>query len=79
MRHYRDHFFGVALVDQSVGGFDQGTAGVGHVVDEDGGFGGDGADENHAADLVGAGAFFVDQREVEVEAVGNGGGSIREG
>ena len=64
MRHYCHDFFSVALVDECVGGFNECAAGVGHVVDEDGGFGGDGADEDHAGDFVGAGALFVDQGEV---------------
>ena len=76
MRDDGDDFLGVALVDERVGGFDEGAAGVGHVVDEDGGFGGDVADENHTGDFVGAGALFVDEGEVEVEAVGDGGCSV---
>ena len=42
------------------GGGGEGPACVGHVVDEDGGSAGDVADEDHAADFVGAGTFFVD-------------------
>lgn len=60
VRHDRDDFLGVPVVDQCVGGFYQSTAGVGHVVDEDGGFPGDGADEDHARYFVRAGAFLVD-------------------
>ena len=75
VRHDGDDLLGAALVDQGLGGFGQGAAGVGHVVDEDGGLGGDGADEDHAGDFVGAGAFFVDEGEADVEAVGDRGRS----
>ena len=60
VRHYR------------FGGFDQSAARVGHVVDEDGDFVLDVADEDHAGDFVGARALFVDEGEAEVEAVGYG-------
>lgn len=68
-------FFG-AVLHHGVGGFDERAASVGHVVDEDGDAVLDVADEHHAADFVGAGAFFVDEGEAEVEAVGYGCCSI---
>jgi hypothetical protein len=55
------------------GGFDERAAGVGHVVDKDGDFVLDVADEHHAGDFIGARALFVDKGEAEVEAVGDGG------
>lgn len=65
-----------AVLDDDVGGLAQRAARVGHVVDDDGGFTRHVADQNHARDLVGAGALLVDQGEAKVEAVGNGGGSV---
>ena len=65
-----------AVLHDGVCGFDERAAGVGHVVDEDGGFAADVADEDHAGDFVGPGSLFVDEGEAEVEAVGNGGGSV---
>lgn len=47
------------------------TARVGHVVDEDGAAVAHVADEHHAVDLVGALALLVDEREVDVQAVGD--------
>lgn len=69
--------FGGAVGHDGVGGFDEGAAGVGHVVDEDGDFVGDVADEDHARDFVGASAFFVDEGEAEVETVGDGGCAVK--
>lgn len=43
-----------AVSDQRVGGLGQRAAGVGHVVDQDGDFAFDRADEGHAADFVGS-------------------------
>lgn len=63
------HDFRGAVSHNSIGGFDEGAAGIGHVVDEDGDFAADVADEGHFGDFVGAGTFFVDEGEVEVEAV----------
>jgi hypothetical protein len=54
------------------GRFDERAARVGHVVDEDGDFVLDVADEDHAGDFVGARALFVDEGEAEVKAVGYG-------
>ena len=65
--------FVCAVRHYGVSGFDKGPASVGHVVYEDGYFVADVADEDHAGDFVGTVAFFVDESEVEVEAVGDGG------
>lgn len=66
-----DDFLGAVRHD-GLGGFDEGAAGVRHVVDEDGDLAADVADESHFRDFVGAGALFVDEGEVQVEAVGYG-------
>ena len=52
-------FRGAVLRAESCGGCER-AACVGHVVNEDGDAGADGADEDHFAYFVGAGAFFVD-------------------
>ena len=68
----RDHGnsgFGAVLYDH-VGGFAEGAARVGHVVDDDGDAVAHVADENHAGDFVGAGALFMDEGEGEIEAIG---------
>lgn len=75
VRDNGDGFF-CAVRDDYVGGFDERAARVGHVVDDDGDAVFDVADEDHAGHFVGAGAFFVDQGEAEVEAVGDGGCSV---
>jgi hypothetical protein len=49
----------------------EGTARVGHVVDEDGGLAFDVTDEDHASDLVGLFALLVEEGEVEVEVGGH--------
>lgn len=67
------HDFASAMIEASLGGFDKGAAGIGHVVDKNGHFVADVADEGHFGNFVGAGALFVDEGEVEVEAVGYGG------
>ena len=63
-----NYFFGFVLHD-SLGSFDKCTAGIGHIVDEDGGFVFYITDEDHARDFVGACALFVNQSEAEIEAV----------
>ena len=65
-----------AVLHDGVGGLDERAAGVGHVVNEDGGFATDVADEDHAGDFVGARPLFVDEGETEVEPVGDGGSSV---
>lgn len=65
-----------AVLDDHVGRFAEGSASVCHVVDDDGGAALDVADEDHAADFVGASTLFVDERELDVEAVGDGGCSV---
>lgn len=64
-------FLGTVLED-SVGGLDEGATGIGHVVDDDGDLVLDVTDKDHAGDLVGAGTLLVDEGELQVEAVSNG-------
>lgn len=49
-----------AVLHDGVGGFDERTAGVGHVVDDNSDLVLDVADEDHARDLVRARTFLVD-------------------
>jgi hypothetical protein len=64
------------VLDDHVGRFAKGSASVCHVVDDDGGAALDVSDEDHAADFVGTSTLFVDERELNVEAVGDGGCSV---
>ena len=61
-----------AMGHDSVSRLDEGAAGICHIVDENGDFGANVADEGHFGDFVGASTFFVDESEVEVEAIGYG-------
>jgi hypothetical protein len=60
-----------AVLDDHVGRFAEGSAGVCHVVDDDSCATLDITNEDHAADFVRAGAFLVNERELDVEAVGD--------
>jgi len=75
MGNNSDDFTGFMRHD-CFGCFDEGAAGIGHVVNEDGDFVFDIADEDHAGDFVGTGTLFVDEGEAEVETVGDGGCSV---
>ena len=68
VRDNGNHFLSV-MSHERVDSFHQRAAGIGHIVYEDGSLAFDVADEDHAADFVGARALFVDQGEAEVEAV----------
>lgn len=61
-----------AVLDDNVSSLAKGTAGVGHVIDDDSCAIFDIADKNHAADFVRAGTLLVDESEADVEVVGNG-------
>ena len=63
--------FPSSMVHDCFGGFDKRAACVSHVVYENCDFVLDVSDEDHAGDFVRAGAFFVDEGEAEVEAVGD--------
>lgn len=65
-----------AILDDHVGRFAEGSAGVCHVVNNDGCAALDVSDKDHAADFVGASTLFVDERELDVEAVGDGSCSV---
>lgn len=65
-----------AVLDDHIGSFAEGSASVCHVVDDDSGAALDVSDEDHAADFVGASTLLVDERELDVEAVCNGSGSV---
>lgn len=67
-----------AVIFHRLGGLGQRPAGVGHVVDEDGDLVHDVSDEHHAPDDVGSGALLVDESETPVQAVGDGGGTVKE-
>jgi len=60
-----------AVLDDHVGCFAEGAASVCHVVDDDSGTTLDIAHQNHATNFVRASALLVDQRELNVKAVGD--------
>jgi hypothetical protein len=66
-----------AVLDHYVGGFAERATCVGHVVDDDSGATLDISDQNHATNFVGAGALLVNQRELNVKAVGDRSSSMR--
>jgi len=65
-----------SVLDDDLGGLAEGTASIGHIVDDNGDLAADITDQDHTGDLVGTSAFFVDEGEAEVEAVGDGGSSL---
>ena len=65
-----------AVLDNHIGSFAESSAGVCHVVDDDSCATLDITHENHAADFVRTSAFLVDERELDVEAVGDGSRSV---
>ncbi|KAI3488192.1 hypothetical protein L1887_47731 [Cichorium endivia] len=75
VRDNGQHALGTVL-DELLRGEVERTARVGHVVDEDGHFALDVADEHHARYLVGALALLVEERKVELETVGERGGAL---
>lgn len=66
-----------SVLHHSIGGLDKSTAGISHVVNDDSNLVLDATNENHARDLVGAGALLVDERKLEIEAIGDGSGTIQ--
>jgi hypothetical protein len=66
-----------AVLDNHISRFAEGSASVSHVVDDDSGAALDVSDEDHAADFVGTSTLFVDERELDVEAVGDGSCSVK--
>jgi hypothetical protein len=65
-----------SVFNNDLGGLAESAASVGHVVDDDGDLAANITDQDHAGDLVGTGAFLVDESEAEVETVGNGSSSL---
>lgn len=67
-------FLGTVLHD-GVGGLDEGTTGISHVVDDDGDLVLDVSDQNHAGDFIGSGTFLVNEGELQIETISDGGGT----
>lgn len=63
------------VLHDRLSGFGERSAGVRHVVDNNGNLVLDVSDEDHPGDLVRTRALLVDQSELKIEAVGNGSGS----
>ena len=65
-----------AVLDNHIGSFAESSAGVCHVVDDDSCATLDITNENHAADFVRTSALLVNERELDVKAVGDGSCSV---
>lgn len=61
----RDHIGGTSFFEL-VRRHNERAASVGHVVNKHGGLAGDLADQDHACDLVGLLAFFVEESEIQI-------------
>lgn len=66
-----------SVLHHSIGGLDKSTAGISHVVNDNSDLVLDATNENHARDLVRAGALLVDESELEVETIGDGSGTVQ--
>lgn len=64
------------VVDDDLGGFAEGAASVGHIVDDDGDLAANVTDQNHTRDLVRTSALLVNKGKAKVEAVGDRSGSL---
>lgn len=71
-------YFLRAVLHDSVSGLDERTAGISHIVNDNCDLVLDISDKDHAGNLIGASTFFVDESELQIEAVGDAG-STKEG
>lgn len=60
-----------AVLHNGISSFDKSTAGISHIIDNNGNFVLDVSDENHAGNLIGPGTFLVYQSELQIETVGD--------
>jgi hypothetical protein len=67
-----------AVLHDGVGGFDESTTCIGHVVNNDRNLVFDISDEDHSRDLVGTRTFLVDESELQVETVRNPSSTIED-
>ena len=70
VHHNGIDLLGTVLHD-GVGSLDEGAAGIGHIIDDNGNLVLDVANEDHAGDLVRTRTFLVDEGKLQIEAVGN--------
>lgn len=68
--------FPSSVLHHSVGCLDESTAGIRHVVNDDGDLIFDVTNEHHAGNLVGTGTFLVDQGELRIQPVSDASGSV---
>jgi hypothetical protein len=66
-----------SMLLESLRSLRESAARIRHVIDQDRDLVFHVSDKNHSADFVRAGALLVDQSEVQVETVGDGGGAER--
>jgi hypothetical protein len=64
------------VFDDDLGGLAEGTASVGHVINDNGDLAANVTDQNHARDLVGTSALLVNESKAEVEAISDGSSSL---
>ena len=60
-----------AVLHHCVGGLDKCSACIGHIINNDGNFIFHAADEDHAGDFVGTGAFLMDKGELKIKSIGD--------
>lgn len=68
--------FDSSVLGKSLGGQAKGSAGISHIVHQNGNLSLHISDKNHPRDLVGLLALLVNQRKVQVQTIGNRGGSV---
>lgn len=66
------------VLHDGVGGLDKSSASIGHVVDDDGNLVLDVTNKDHSGNFVGTRALLVDQGELRIQSVSDGGGTVGE-
>lgn len=68
--------FPSAVLHHCVGRFDKGSAGISHVINDNGNLVLDVANKHHSGNFVRARTFLVDQGELRIQPVSESGGSV---
>lgn len=66
------------VLHDGVGGLDEGSASISHIVDDDGNLVLDVTNKNHSGNFVGTRALLVDQGELRIQPVGDSGGTAED-
>lgn len=64
------------VLHHSVGGLDEGSASVRHIVHNDSDLVFHVSDKNHSRDFVGPSTLLVNQSELQIQAIGDAGGTV---